>query len=223
MYLFGSAPSFLIPLCLMFIGWKNLTGSETSAATLLFLSAFVCEISLLFAINNLPQLCGNPVFISDNYIGNLLTYSLHYPFGPHRFGPYFLTLFCVFLTVLLCFRINPVRACVSLYAFARLRRCGSAQFFRRLVTKQNEEPAGAEKAGGADAKQKKQGSRRRGGCQQGDEELERERQLAQEKELAAFRAKLSDPVRITTMGVPQEKENEAEDAEDARTGSRKFH
>jgi DNA segregation ATPase FtsK/SpoIIIE-like protein len=215
-YLFGVVPSFLVPLCLMFIGAKNLKGAEISAALLVFLSALIVEVSLLVAIRNLPQLCRGSFSVTDNYIGNAFTYSLHYPFGGHRFGPYFLTLFAVFITVLLCFRINPVKACVALFVFIKSAGLWTASFFRRLFTKQKELPASAARMREKEARPKNQETaeeeeeRREEG-----EELDRERQLAQEKELAAFRAKLSDPVRITTMGVPQDGDDAADEAEEA--------
>ena len=89
-YLFGALPSLLFPLSLCFIGWKNLTGADLKANTLLFMSALVVEISLVFAIHNLAALAQKSFAVTENLIGNTLTTSRRdhrprsSPRGPRR-------------------------------------------------------------------------------------------------------------------------------------------
>jgi DNA segregation ATPase FtsK/SpoIIIE-like protein len=196
-YLFGALPSLLFPLSLCFIGWKNLTGAGLKANTLLFMSALVVEISLVFAIHNLPALAQKNFTITENYFGNVLTYSLHYLFGSHQFGPYFLSLFAIAITGLLCFRVNPVSACVAAYRFV----IAAALWLGRIFTKQKDGQAEPVRAGGARPKKGDavKPSAGESGAGEENDALEREREAQQEKDLQAFRAKLKDPIKIMTM------------------------
>jgi S-DNA-T family DNA segregation ATPase FtsK/SpoIIIE len=209
-FLFGAFPSLLFPLSLCFIGWKNLTGADLKANTLLFMSALVVEISLVFSIHNLPALARKSFAVTENLIGNTLTDSLHYLFGSHQFGPYFLSLFAIAITGLLCFRINPVSACVAAYRFA----VAAALWLGRIFTKQNNGQAEPAKAGSAKPKKSDAAKPVAGETGAGEENdaLERERQEQQEKDLQAFRAKLKDPIKITTMTMqPKGDDNGADE------------
>jgi S-DNA-T family DNA segregation ATPase FtsK/SpoIIIE len=206
-YLFGALPSLLFPLSLCFIGWKNLTGADLKTNTLLFMSALVVEISLVFAIHNLPALAQKNLPITENLIGNTLTYSLHYLFGSHQFGPYFLSLFAIAITALLCFRVNPVTACAAAYRFV----IAAALWLGSIFTKQKDGQAEPVRArAGARPKKgeaEKPAAGETGAGEEGDA-LERERQQQQEKDLQAFRAKLKDPIKIMTMTMqPKSDEN----------------
>jgi DNA segregation ATPase FtsK/SpoIIIE-like protein len=190
-FLFGVFPSLLFPLALCFIGVKNLTGTTLPASALLCIAAFIVEVSLVFSIHNLPALAQNNFSITDNYFGNTITYSLHYLFGSHRFGPYFLSAFAIIITGLLCFRINFIAACIVLYRFA----IAAAAWPGRLFSKRKSGSARPNGMGNAQAG---------GDTRDKIDEVERERQLQQEKELQEFRAKLKNPLKITTMTVPEE-------------------
>jgi DNA segregation ATPase FtsK/SpoIIIE-like protein len=202
-FLFGPASSLLISLALCVIGWKNLTGSELPASTLIFMGAFIAEISLVVSIGNLPALARGTFAISDNYIGNSLTYALHYLFGGHRFGPYFLSFFAIVITGLLCFRITMVAAGSAVYRFVK----AAVLWLRGIVAKRDANPAA--KPPPADAKQKKGAALAVAGRDNdGVDQVELDHQMQQEKDLQAFRAKLKEPIKITTMKVPQEADDE---------------
>ncbi len=190
-FLFGAAASVCIPLALGLIGWKNLTGRGLPATTLVSLASLIVEVSLLLSIANLPGFAAGTFTISENYAGNSITDALHYLFGAHRFGPYFLTLLAMVVTGLLCFRVTLAAAVAAVQRFA----LALAQWARGLFEKQ---VAGKpSRAQTADPKQKKTA----GAARDDVDDVEREHELAQEKELQAFRAKLKDPVKITTMTV----------------------
>jgi S-DNA-T family DNA segregation ATPase FtsK/SpoIIIE len=203
-YLFGAAPSFLVPLILCFIGWNNLTGIDLKTNTLFFLSALVVEISLLSAIHNLPALAQKNFTITGNYIGNEITYSLHYLFGSHRFGPYFLSIFAIIITGLLCFRVNLITICIG--AFRRV--VAIVKWSAGLFSRQK----GGRPAKDADSRQKKaiagKSGDHSGKDPQNIDEVERGHQLQQEKDLQAFRAKLKNPIKITKMNVPQDRDDD---------------
>jgi FtsH-binding integral membrane protein len=131
MFLLGRVGAVLVPGLLLFVGWKNLTGEDVKTTALLFSTAFILEISLLFALHNMPGLFARTFIIHGNYFGNMLAYSLTFPFGPHRFGPYFICLVAILMTGVLCFRINPVTAAVMAFGYVkRLWRWTLAGFGR---------------------------------------------------------------------------------------------
>ncbi|HUI91669.1 MAG TPA: DNA translocase FtsK [Chitinivibrionales bacterium] len=205
-YLFGALPSLLFPLSLCFIGWKNLAGTELKTNTLLFISALVVEISLVFAIHNLPALAQKKFTVTENLIGNAITDALHYLFGSHEFGPYFISFFAIAITGLLCFRINPVSASVAAYKFVIAAALWLGGVFSR--PKQGQTPARAKGA----AKPKKAetaAAEAAGGKGEEIDEVEHERQLQQERDLQAFRQKLKEPIKITTMAIEPEDAGEA--------------
>lgn len=196
-YLFGPIAAVLVPCALCIVGWKNITGRDLPSGTLVSLAAFIVEISLLVSIVNLPGLTSGTYTVSENSLGNSLTYGLHYLFGAHRFGPYFLTLFAIVVTGLLCFRITIAAAAPAVYRFALalVNRIRALFAGKTSDTPAQEAPAGVRRKKAAEALAPES---------DGIDGVDRQRELAQEKELQAFRAKLKDPVRITTMTVPAE-------------------
>jgi S-DNA-T family DNA segregation ATPase FtsK/SpoIIIE len=204
-FLFGAPASLLLPLMLVAIGWKNLTGSDLPTTTLLFMSAFVLEVSLLVSIYNLPFLAGGTFVISENYLGNTITFGLHYLFGSRRFGPYFLSVFAIVITGLLCFRINPITACIASYRFV----VASARWLTRLFAKQKGGQTPFVKSGETRRKETETLAPSVGGDDAGEgDAIDRERQEQQEKELQKFRAKLKDPIKIMTMTVQPKSDEE---------------
>src|SRR5271157_2167011 len=98
-YLFGPLPSVMFPLGILFIGWKRLTGEKLSAGMVAFATALLVEICLLFSVGNLPAAASGAFRFTDNCVGNSLTFFLHYVFGAHRFGPYFLVVLALAITL----------------------------------------------------------------------------------------------------------------------------
>jgi S-DNA-T family DNA segregation ATPase FtsK/SpoIIIE len=216
-FLFGYIPCLLIPVAIWFIGWKNIAGEEIKTSVLIFICLFILETSLLFSISNLPQIAKNTFDISsnNNFIGNILTQYISYIFGSHRFGPYFLTILFMFITGLLCFRINPVNFAINSYKVGIFL----TQSFIGLFTK-NKPPVLKLNKEKEDKKISKSKDDEDFKIQKEEiEEIEKQRQLQQEQELLAFRAKLKEPVKITTMAIdsnekntePQEKEMQDEE------------
>jgi|WetSurMetagenome_2_1015567.scaffolds.fasta_scaffold00026_20 DNA segregation ATPase FtsK/SpoIIIE, S-DNA-T family len=205
-YLFGAIAAILIPCALGLAGWTNLTGRDIPSSTVVFFAAFIVEISLAVSIVNLPALANGTFVTTENYIGNSLTWSLHYLFGAHRFGPYFLSVFAIVITVLLCFRVTLAAAVGAVVKFVKV----VFRWLRGLF-------AGVPAVGPEPARPRKtaQAAPAENVDPETDEteEIERERQLQQEKDLQAFRARLKEPVKITTMTMPVDGEASAEEGE----------
>jgi len=105
---------------------------------------------------------------------------------------------------------QPVSACVAAYRFA----VAAALWLGRIFTKQNNGQAEPAKAGSAKPKKSDAAKPVAGETGAGEENdaLERERQEQQEKDLQAFRAKLKDPIKITTMTMqPKGDDNGADE------------
>jgi DNA segregation ATPase FtsK/SpoIIIE and related proteins len=217
-YLFGPLPSILFPAGILFIGWKRLTGEKLRAGMVAFTAALLVEICLLFAIGNLPAAASGSFHFSDNCVGNSLTFFLHYVFGTHRFGPYFLVVLALALT--LCWGLNlPLSAIVGI---ARTVAAVVAGWSRSLVSGiilfckgLNSKPAPAGIEGKPAVKKVVPGAAAvAAGAVKTDSEktgaamdpVELETQKRMEEELAAFRAKKDEPINITTMATPQETE-----------------
>jgi len=105
-YLFGPLPSVMFPLGILFIGWKRLTGERLSAGMVAFAAALLVEICLFFSLGNLPAAASGNFHFSDNCVGNSLTFFLHYVFGAHRFGPYFLVVLALAITLCLGLKLR---------------------------------------------------------------------------------------------------------------------
>jgi S-DNA-T family DNA segregation ATPase FtsK/SpoIIIE len=198
MFLLGRVGAVLVPSLLLFIGWKNLTGADVKTAVILFFTAFIFEISLLFSLHNMPQLFAKSFVIHGNYFGNMFAYSLTFPFGPHRFGPYFICLVAMIITGMLCFRVNPVAAGASLIDFVKKAwQWILAVSGNKSAAEAREEGRNKSKPSARDA----DADAEKAASEDGADLAETERLAQQEKELAAFRAKKNKPIQITAMGV----------------------
>jgi DNA segregation ATPase FtsK/SpoIIIE-like protein len=210
-YLFGPLPSLVLPGIILYIGWKRLTGTAMQSGLIIFVAALLVETCLLFAINNLPQASSGNFHFVDNCIGNSLIYFLHYIFGPHRFGPYFLTILALVLT--LCWGLKlPVSVIVTairsamksvglwLKDFPRLFLVFKKAGTQHAAVLNNVEPGKIK-----DAPPQKSAVERVE--KEPESSLDPAEQLAQkqlEEQLAAFRAKKHEPINITTIGTPPE-------------------
>ncbi|NLD99937.1 MAG: DNA translocase FtsK, partial [Fibrobacter sp.] len=110
-FLFGPVPAFFFPLSVGYIGWLRLRGDILHFRTFFYWLMLGLQICLLLAIQYLPELTRNPDFNSGNdFIGLFLVKYIFKPvFGEYSFGPYFLSILALLITVLSCLRIPPQR------------------------------------------------------------------------------------------------------------------
>jgi DNA segregation ATPase FtsK/SpoIIIE-like protein len=228
-FLFGPVAAVSFPSGILFIGWKRLTGEKLRPGVLVFSGAVVIELCLLSGIKNLPIAAAGNFHCSDNYIGNGLTYALHYIFGPHRFGPYFLTIVALILTLCAGLKVpltgasDLAKKLGALFAaglkalISKVMHCikslpekvkqGSAQNVKiaqpvaaESLPKQNSAAAEQSITPGITAIKTDMVKAT------ALDPIELETQKRLEAELAAFRAKKDEPINITTMATPQEPE-----------------
>jgi DNA segregation ATPase FtsK/SpoIIIE-like protein len=215
-YLFGPLPSVMFPLGILFIGWKRLTGEKLSAGMVAFAAALLVEICLLFSVGNLPAAASGNLHFSDNCVGNSLTFFLHYVFGAHRFGPYFLVVLALAITLCLGLKLRLS----AIADFARAIASAIAGWFATIPSKLLLFFKGLRgKSAQADVRTKKAVSAALADAptilpanvktssnkaETAIDPVELETQKRLEEELAAFRAKKDEPINITTMSTPQE-------------------
>ncbi len=107
-FFFGIVPVFMFPLAIGYLGWVRIKGESMKIRTVTYTFLLTIESCLLLAIHHLPQLVANPEFmVEDNYIGFLFVKIVRPVFSQYRFGPYFITILALFITILSCFRISP--------------------------------------------------------------------------------------------------------------------
>lgn len=107
-FFFGIVPAFMFPLAIGYFGWVRIKGESLKVRSVTYTLLLTIESCLLLAIHHLPQLVANPEFIvEDNYIGFLFVKLIRPVFSQYRFGPYFITILALFITILACFRISP--------------------------------------------------------------------------------------------------------------------
>lgn len=105
--LFGVIPSLLFPLTIIYLGVIVFKGSEIPLRTILFIGLFILEMCILLAIHNLPIITSENFFPPpNNIVGNIFTFLLHYVFGAQRFGPYFLLIFALIITLAFMLNVN---------------------------------------------------------------------------------------------------------------------
>ena len=98
----------MFPLAIGYLGWVRIKGESMKIRTVTYTFLLTIESCLLLAIHHLPQLVANPEFmVEDNYIGFLFVKIVRPVFSQYRFGPYFITILALFITILSCFRISP--------------------------------------------------------------------------------------------------------------------
>jgi DNA segregation ATPase FtsK/SpoIIIE, S-DNA-T family len=229
-YLFGPLPSFVMPGIILYIGWKRLIGTSMNGGLIVFVIALLIEVCLLFSIQNLPAAASGNFRFYDNCIGNSITYFLHFIFGPHKFGPYFLAILALTLTLCWGLRI-PLSA-----IFAGLLRLITT-YGKRLIPillkmrpiaksmEQSNSKAEAQEKEPEKPDEKSEERRKKTedkpAVAKSDEVIidpvEEQAQKQLEEQLAAFRAKKHEPIKITTMETPLEIE-EAEEPEAESSG-----
>ncbi len=222
-YLFGPLPSFVMPGIILYIGWKRLTGTRMNGGLIVFVVALLIETCLLFSIQNLPAAASGNFRFYDNCVGNSVTYFLHFIFGSHTFGPYFLAILALTLTACWGFRIplsaifRAVFRLISTYgkhlktALTAMRPIAKSSDLPpvEIQAKENKPEKPEEKV-----QERRKKAEEKPAVSTAEEQvldpIEEQAQKQLEEQLAAFRAKKHEPIKITTMEAPPEFEDAAE-------------
>jgi DNA segregation ATPase FtsK/SpoIIIE-like protein/type IV secretory pathway VirB2 component (pilin) len=104
-FFFGNIAVFLVPAAIIATGIGIFRGAELTLRRALLWVVLTAEICILLAIPNLPAMA-RIESIEQNALGTIITYLLYKIFGPHRFGPYFLTGFLLLCTVVIGLQMN---------------------------------------------------------------------------------------------------------------------
>ncbi|MBD3242536.1 MAG: hypothetical protein GF331_18245, partial [Chitinivibrionales bacterium] len=104
--LLGAPAALLVPAAIITVGWRQIRGYRPTVRGLLTWAVVIAEVSALFALHNIRYVERGTFDFEHNYLGNSLTYLLHYVFGPHPLGPYFLLAVAIVVSVLVAFRID---------------------------------------------------------------------------------------------------------------------
>ena len=226
-YLFGPLPSFVMPGIILYIGWKRLTGTRMNGGLIVFVIALLVETCLLFSIQNLPAAASGNFRFSDNCIGNSITYFLHFLFGAHTFGPYFLCILA--LTLTLCWGLRMPLSAVFVFlrkviiAYGKRMRTIFSKMRPTFEPHHSEEARITEKPPVASQEKVQENRKKTEGKPASVKEeeevildpIEAQAQKQLEEQLAAFRAKKQEPIKITTMETPEEIDEEAPEPEEA--------
>ncbi len=114
-FFFGYIPVFMIPLSIGYLGWTRLRNEPLKIRSITYAFLFTVESCLILSIYHLPFLAENPdYFVKSDYIGFLFVKLIYPVFGPNQFGPYFITILALFITVLAWFRISPKKIFAAL-------------------------------------------------------------------------------------------------------------
>ncbi|MBD3391009.1 MAG: hypothetical protein GF418_03075, partial [Chitinivibrionales bacterium] len=225
--LFGTLPSFLFPLAVFNISYVLFRGRTVRNRSLVVWTCLVFETCVLLAIANLPTI-READSLSPNIVGNAVVYLLYFLFGPHRFGPYFLIVFALLLTFAAAVNLNVRHAIVlagkSIAAASAWVWKNAASLWTSLSAKKERPlPAGRE-AAEPQAQAALRGRVRKAvetaasqpAAVEGNG-VEEEAQRLLEEELAKFREKRNEPVKITTGETDAAPENDGreEEPEDA--------
>lgn len=239
--LLGVTSALMFPAAIVYVGAIMFCGKPMPMRGLVYLVLLVLQVSVLLAVHNLPMFSQESFIkggvLQDNIVGNSVTYLLHFVFGPHCFGPYFLIVLALLLTLAAAFHIHlseivkgirgpTVRAigfCVSRVrrmretvrqkAEARAEhspkaRPAPASWPRSQVPRPEAEPAPQRSKAAEGADEAESGQVE--STEQVTAEEEAERLLSQE--LAAFRARRDEPIAISSLEdadeVPAEDESE---------------
>ncbi|MCX7727630.1 MAG: DNA translocase FtsK, partial [Chitinispirillaceae bacterium] len=215
-YYLGPILVFFVPAAIIFFGWKRLTGESIDYLSFLYAILIVLEVSILLSIHHLPTFANNPNFtVTYNNIGFFFVRLLRSLFGHHTFGPYFLISLSLLVTIFAVFHISPLRMILSLFEFTkkitekikeRLKKWKEER--TQLKKEKTKEATSKEniKAGVKIVKENEEHSEEAKEEQKeisdnkkGISEVEEEAKIQLEKELAAFRARKNEPIKIMTI------------------------
>jgi DNA segregation ATPase FtsK/SpoIIIE-like protein len=111
-YLVGPVASFVFPALCLYIGVKRIVFMAVNTRFIRFLLILWFEVCVLLAIPNMPITPENT--FQNNFIGHITVVLLQLVFGHHAFGPYFITLLGIVITLLMFFRVDVVDIVLSL-------------------------------------------------------------------------------------------------------------
>ncbi|MBD3314247.1 MAG: hypothetical protein GF344_00540, partial [Chitinivibrionales bacterium] len=233
--LLGSIASFVVPLSALYVGVTLFRGAGIAGRMLFFTTLLTGEFCILLAIYDMPAMAQADRIFNPNFIGHLFAYLLHYVFGVHRFGPYFIVVLAFIITVAVGFHINLRLLCGRIWAgivtawrwlAVRLRGAMSAIFApppeprtAGVAPACNDSNAAiAESEVERGPRRSKKDARAEIGGKDKAQEEEDEAKRRFEEELAAFRQKRGEPIRIMTedeRAAAEEAQDDSEQDDDA--------
>jgi S-DNA-T family DNA segregation ATPase FtsK/SpoIIIE len=234
-FILGPICVFIFPVAVALLGWQRFRGELINFRVLFFGILLTIETCMLLAIHHLPQLVAVPSFaITGNWLGIFFVNLLKPVFGQHTFGPYFLTVLALTVTVLSAFHIPPQKLFTwiqkgFIWCTFTIEVKWRAWLQQRAILKQQQAERAAEKNRLKEEKKAQKSSEQPDESISGksptsepvkDEQIspepalqeksesvaekdinrvEEEARVLLEQELAAFRAKRSEPIKIMSI------------------------
>jgi DNA segregation ATPase FtsK/SpoIIIE-like protein len=226
LFLFGNVPAFFFPGVIGYIGWTRLREDHPNFRNIMLYSGLMIELCILIAVPRLGVLLDlSWREMNDNLVGSAIIKIIGPLFDHHRFGLYYIFGTAFALTALYCLRISPIAAVKALFAGVKQLFA----FFTPIFAGKFDRSSTAEKQKNTPAFSIKEPTTRRQVVQLPAEELPFEEPLFQsaektffadgsasskteeldpaeaelrrqfDEELAAFRAKKREPIKIMTV------------------------
>ena len=131
LFLFGTVPVFFFPGVIGYIGLTRLRDNHPNFKNIMLYSGLMLELCVLLAVSRLDKLLDHGwsdigSAANDNLVGSTIMKLIGPLFDHHRFGPFFIFGIGFALTALYCLRISPLAAAKALFA-------GGKKFFALLV------------------------------------------------------------------------------------------
>jgi len=206
-FFFGSVCAMAAPVMLLLSGICYLLKKPLPAIVHAKVAGIVALLCVLLAIPNMG-ISHDPSFvIEQNLIGNSVVFLFYYLFGAATFGPWFIVSVALLITILLSFRLSLLRLfhlCIIGVKLLgqKLRNKASRVFARKqpgeaepvfIAEAQSVDPAVKEPQ---NAKKTQEPASEK--SEQGVSDAEDDAKKMLEEQLAAFRARKNEPVKITT-------------------------
>ncbi|NLP03380.1 MAG: DNA translocase FtsK [Fibrobacter sp.] len=227
-FLLGPVAAFFFPLSVCYLGWVRLKGESISVRRGFYAVLLTLEVCFLLAIHHLPNIAVSPELkTTENFAGMFIVKHICKPvFGVHTFGPYFLGSLALLITVLWCLRISPQRlagwiSAAALWSASILSRWWQSfkeqlKYRPPVKEKSNQDKAPAVVEGKAEKQSKQKKVEPQVVEQKESEEkvapvpavspvkgaiddVEEQARQQLEKELAAFRARKEEPIKIMSV------------------------
>lgn len=219
---FGPIAAFALPATVIMVGVQVFRGVHLVFRPTLFILVFLVEFCTLLAVHNITVIRDMEA-VSSNLLGNGIVYQLYRVFGPHPFGPYFLLSMAMLITLAIWFNIN-LRECFFT-AYEWTRRKGGELFdssrliMQRLFTpapkpatqtasgssaisqpKESRNSSVTKESRAAKSKKKENKERNESKKDPSDDASSPEDTSTKpvDTELAAFRARQNEPIKIST-------------------------
>jgi len=109
-YLLGPVTAILIPIAVIAVGIFQIKEKNLSVKGVVIWVLLSLELCVVTAIHKLPRIAQPDFdfseFLSINFLGSIITRGLYVVFGRHPFGPYFLFILAIVLTILAAFNVK---------------------------------------------------------------------------------------------------------------------